>query len=74
VLAVCLFAMIQAEALGPAAVGLAFSNTIQMLIFYTWSVRNMADAISLFSSTEKVGGSWDPPAADCCCLFSPPRR
>ena len=55
VLAVCLFAMIQRKELGAAAVGLAFSNTIQMLIFYTWSVRMAADSISLFSSVEKVG-------------------
>lgn len=27
----------------------------QMLVFYTWSVRNMADAISLLASTEKIG-------------------
>jgi hypothetical protein len=26
-----------------------------MLVFYTWTVRNVADAISLMSSTEKIG-------------------
>jgi hypothetical protein len=26
-----------------------------MLVFYTWTVRNVADAISLMSSAEKVG-------------------
>jgi ABC-type multidrug transport system fused ATPase/permease subunit len=26
-----------------------------MLVFYTWTVRNAADAISLMSSTEKIG-------------------
>jgi hypothetical protein len=26
-----------------------------MLVFYTWSVRFLADAISLFASTEKIG-------------------
>jgi hypothetical protein len=26
-----------------------------MLVFYTWTVRNVADSISLMSSTEKVG-------------------
>jgi hypothetical protein len=30
-------------------------NCAQMLVFYTWSVRNMADAISLLASTEKIG-------------------
>jgi ATP-binding cassette subfamily C (CFTR/MRP) protein 1 len=28
---------------------------LQMLVFYTWTVRNLADAISLFASTEKIG-------------------
>jgi ABC-type multidrug transport system fused ATPase/permease subunit len=28
---------------------------LQMLVFYTWSVRFTADAISMMSSTEKVG-------------------
>jgi ABC-type multidrug transport system fused ATPase/permease subunit len=55
VLAVCIFAVLMRTQLGAAAVGLAFSNTIQMLVFYTWTVRNVADAISLMSSTEKVG-------------------
>ncbi len=32
VLAVSLFAVVQREELGPAACGLAFSNTIQMLV------------------------------------------
>ena len=26
-----------------------------MLVFYTWTVRNLADGISLFASSEKVG-------------------
>lgn len=28
---------------------------VQMLVFYTWTVRNLADTISLMASTEKVG-------------------
>uniref|UniRef100_A0A383VW30 Uncharacterized protein n=1 Tax=Tetradesmus obliquus TaxID=3088 RepID=A0A383VW30_TETOB len=55
VLAVCIFAVTQRVQLGAAAVGLAFSNTIQMLVFYTWTVRNLADTISLFASSEKIG-------------------
>jgi len=47
-------AVLQRVELGAAAVGLAFSNTLQMLIFYTWAVRMMSDTISLMSSTEKV--------------------
>jgi hypothetical protein len=26
-----------------------------MLVFYTWTVRNLADTISLFASSEKIG-------------------
>eukprot|EP00878_Enallax_costatus_P000230 GHUV01000294.1.p1 GENE.GHUV01000294.1~~GHUV01000294.1.p1 ORF type:complete len:1290 (+),score=442.33 GHUV01000294.1:122-3991(+) len=55
VLAVSMFAVVMRKELGAAAVGLAFSNCIQMLVFYTWTVRSLADAISLMSSTEKVG-------------------
>ncbi len=32
--------------------GLAFSNIIQMLVFYTWVVRFIAESISLFNSVE----------------------
>jgi ABC-type multidrug transport system fused ATPase/permease subunit len=109
VLGVCIFAVTMRTVLGPATVGLAFSNTIQvraccwrwrlvlgwllcvrarhvgvaaphsvavearpldtvctrcrrhhhhatqMLVFYTWSVRYVADTISMMASTEKVG-------------------
>eukprot|EP00775_Hariotina_reticulata_P004687 gene4687-4939_t len=55
VFAVSIFAVTMRTVLGASTVGLAFSNTIQMLVFYTWSVRNMADAISLLASTEKIG-------------------
>lgn len=41
-----------AEDLGAATVGLAFSNIIQMLVFYTWAVRFIAESISLFNSVE----------------------
>ncbi len=34
--------------------GLAFSNIIQMLVFYTWVVRFIAESISLFHSVEGV--------------------
>lgn len=34
--------------------GLAFSNTIQMLVFYTWTVRLIAESIGHFSATEKL--------------------
>jgi hypothetical protein len=26
-----------------------------MLVFYTWTVRNLAETISLFASSEKIG-------------------
>lgn len=54
VLAVSSFAVAYRKSLGPAAVGLAFSNTLQMLVFYTWVVRGVADAISLLSATERI--------------------
>lgn len=54
ILAVACFAMGQWQTLGSGNVGLAFSQTIQMLVFYTWSVRLLADSIGLFGSTEKV--------------------
>ena len=28
---------------------------LQMLVFYTWTVRNVSDAISLMSAAEKIG-------------------
>jgi len=65
VLGVCVFAVTQRKykdakgnwtggSLLPATVGLAFSNTIQMLVFYTWSVRLLTEVISLFASVEKI--------------------
>ena len=44
------------DQLGAATVGLAFSNIIQMLVFYTWVVRFIAESISLFHSVEGVSG------------------
>ncbi|KAG1674667.1 hypothetical protein FOA52_007191 [Chlamydomonas sp. UWO 241] len=41
--------------LGAATVGLAFSNVMQMIVFYTWSVRFFADALFQMSSVEKLG-------------------
>jgi ABC-type multidrug transport system fused ATPase/permease subunit len=56
VLAVACFAMGDWKGLGSANVGLAFSQSIQMLVFYTWSIRLLADSIGLFGSVEKL--SW----------------
>jgi ABC-type multidrug transport system fused ATPase/permease subunit len=55
VLAVACFAVGIAEQLGAATVGLAFSNTIQMLVFYTWSVRFLAESLFAMSAVEKIG-------------------
>uniref|UniRef100_A0A7S0R9V8 Uncharacterized protein n=1 Tax=Chlamydomonas leiostraca TaxID=1034604 RepID=A0A7S0R9V8_9CHLO len=55
VLAVSCFAVGMADNLGAATVGLAFSNTIQMLVFYTWSVRFLAETLFAMSSVEKIG-------------------
>ncbi len=56
VLAVACFAIGDWKGLGSANVGLAFSQSIQMLVFYTWSIRLLADSIGLFGSVEKL--SW----------------
>ncbi|GLC60118.1 hypothetical protein PLESTB_001575900 [Pleodorina starrii] len=50
------FAVGMKDTLGSATVGLAFSNIIQMLVFYTWVVRFIAESISLFHSVE--GLAW----------------
>jgi len=42
------------RSLGSSAVGLAFSQSIQMLVFYTWSIRLVAESIGLFGSVEKI--------------------
>jgi len=55
VLAVCSFSMAQRATLGASAVGLAFSNVIQLLVFFSWTIRNVADGISYMGSTEKIG-------------------
>jgi ABC-type multidrug transport system fused ATPase/permease subunit len=55
VLAVCCFSMAQRQTLGASAVGLAFSNVIQLLVFFSWSIRNVADGLSYMGSTEKIG-------------------
>lgn len=51
--AVGLFAVWQ-KSRGPAIVGLAFSNTIQLLVFYTWTLRLITEAISLSASIEQL--------------------
>eukprot|EP00798_Chlamydomonas_sp_ICE-L_P021717 gene21717-28737_t len=55
VLAVSCFAVSMAESLGVAKVGLAFSNTIQLLVFYTWTVRFIAETLFSMSAVEKLG-------------------
>jgi hypothetical protein len=44
------------ETYGASTVGLAFSNTIQMLVFYTWVVRFLAETISYWGSVEAAVG------------------
>ncbi|GLC48313.1 hypothetical protein PLESTB_000082600 [Pleodorina starrii] len=68
------FAVGMKDQLGAATVGLAFSNIIQMLVFYTWVVRFIAESISLFHSVEGMaylaefvphdGVFFDPKAKD----------
>jgi hypothetical protein len=51
--AVGMFAVSQKER-GAPKVGLAFSNTIQLLVFYTWALRLITEAISLSSAVEQM--------------------
>jgi hypothetical protein len=39
---------------GSAVVGLAFSNTIQLLVFYTWTLRLITESIWLSGSVEQI--------------------
>ncbi|KAG1659734.1 hypothetical protein FOA52_006004 [Chlamydomonas sp. UWO 241] len=55
VLGVSCMAVALKYTLGAATVGLAFSNVMQMIVFYTWSVRFFADALFQMSSVEKLG-------------------
>jgi ABC-type multidrug transport system fused ATPase/permease subunit len=54
VLSVACFGIGQWKTLGSSNVGLAFSQSIQMLVFYTWSIRLLAESIGLFGSAEKL--------------------
>jgi ATP-binding cassette, subfamily C (CFTR/MRP), member 1 len=56
VLAVSMFAVFMKDEYKPADVGLAFSNVIQMLVFYTWVIRFLADTISYWGSMERISG------------------
>lgn len=40
--------------LAPAVAGLAISNSLQMLVFFTWVVRGIADIASLLSSVGRI--------------------
>jgi hypothetical protein len=35
-------------------VGLAISNSIQVLVFFTWVVRGVADTVSMWDAIERV--------------------
>ncbi|GFR52364.1 hypothetical protein Agub_g14922 [Astrephomene gubernaculifera] len=54
VVATCLLSVAYKEKVGPAAVGLAISNTIQVLVFFTWVVRGAADTVSMWDAVERV--------------------
>eukprot|EP00455_Lapot_gusevi_P029940 TRINITY_DN320_c0_g1_i19.p1 TRINITY_DN320_c0_g1~~TRINITY_DN320_c0_g1_i19.p1 ORF type:complete len:1436 (+),score=492.77 TRINITY_DN320_c0_g1_i19:117-4424(+) len=38
----------------PADTGLAISNSLQALVFFTWVVRGLADSASLFNSVQRI--------------------
>jgi len=54
VVATCLLAVGYAAQLGAASVGLAISNSIQILVFFTWVVRGVADVVSMWDAVERV--------------------
>ncbi|EFJ46358.1 ABC transporter [Volvox carteri f. nagariensis] len=54
VVATCLLSVAYKEQVGAAAVGLAISNTIQVLVFFTWVVRGAADTVSMWDAVERV--------------------
>ena len=54
VVVTCLLAVALREELGAAAVGLAISNSIQVLVFFTWVVRGVADSVSRFDAVERI--------------------
>lgn len=54
VVATCLFSVGLKDSLGSAAVGLAISNTIQVLVFFTWVVRGVADSVSMWDAVERI--------------------
>lgn len=53
VFATALFSVSDKDILASTA-GLAVSNSLQALIFYTWMVRGIADIAALFNSVERV--------------------
>ncbi|KXZ48458.1 hypothetical protein GPECTOR_27g628 [Gonium pectorale] len=54
VVATCLLSVAYKDEVGAAAVGLAISNTIQVLVFFTWVVRGAADTVSMWDAVERV--------------------
>lgn len=52
-LAICALAVGEKDR-GSAVVGLAFSNTIQLLVFYTWTLRLITEAVALAGSVEQL--------------------
>ena len=54
VFATALFCVLDRDNLEPAAVGLAISNSLQKLIFYTWFVRGAADVVAHFGAVDRI--------------------
>lgn len=83
VLSVSSFGIGQWKELGSSNVGLAFSQSIQMLVFYTWSIRLVAESVGLFGSVEKMAwlanhtpqeaGRLAPPSLPGSGSYKPPK-
>mmetsp|Transcript_12259 Transcript_12259/g.33459 ORF Transcript_12259/g.33459 Transcript_12259/m.33459 type:complete len:1462 (-) Transcript_12259:707-5092(-) len=54
VVATALLSVALTSSLGASAVGIAISNTIQILVFFTWAVRGVADSVSMWNSVERL--------------------
>ncbi|KAI8465820.1 MAG: putative ABC transporter [Monoraphidium minutum] len=54
VVATCLMSIAFRATLGAPNVGLAISNSIQVLVFFTWVVRGVADTVSMWDAVERV--------------------
>eukprot|EP00053_Salpingoeca_punica_P017179 m.164540 g.164540 ORF g.164540 m.164540 type:complete len:1433 (-) comp17138_c0_seq2:376-4674(-) len=54
VFATAIYCVLDRENIEPSTTGLAISNTIQALVFYSWFVRGIADIAAYFGAVERI--------------------